>query len=69
MATTPVQRIFNITAKRCKNAACLTRDQIVDRYNDKTILRLSTKSEPISKGWVDSAFAIWDRALSTPTIQ
>ena len=34
-----------------------------------TRLRVSSKSERISKGWVDNAFTIWDKALSHPAIQ
>ena len=69
MATAPVQRIFDINTKRFENGVRLTRDQIVDLYNDPSRLRLSSSSEPISKSLVDSAFTIWDRALSVPSIQ
>ena len=68
-ATTPVQRIFDINAKRFEHGARLIRDQIVNLYSDQRRLRLSIKSEPISKGWVDCAFTVWDRALSLPAIQ
>ena len=69
MATTPVQRIFDINTKRFENGVRLTRDQIVDLYNDPSKLRLSSLSEPITKSLVDSAFTIWDRALAVPSIQ
>ena len=70
MATTPVQRIFVINTKRFENGVrSLTREQILDLYNDQYKLRLSSLSEPISKSLVDCAFTIWDRALSVPAIQ
>ena len=69
MATTPVQRIFDINDMRLENGARLTRDQLVDLYNGTKTLRLSSKSEPNSKGWANCAFTIWDRALSVPAIQ
>ena len=66
MATTPVQRIFDVNAKRTEQGQNLGRDAIVQAYKK---LRLSTASEEISPNWVDCAFTIWDRALCKPAIQ
>ena len=67
LARTPVQRIFDINNRRFKLGTNVTAQQIVDLYALK--LRLSDRSESITKGWVASAFTIWDRALSKPAIQ
>ena len=67
LARTPIQRIFDINNRRFKLGTNVTAQQIVDIYSEK--LQMSDRSESITKGWVVSAFAIWDRALSKPEIQ
>ncbi len=67
LARTCVQRIFDVNQRRFAHGVRVTPDTMVKLYHDN--LRLSEKSEPITKSWVDCAFTIWDRAMSRPSIQ
>ncbi len=67
LARTPVQRIFDVVNRREAQGMRISAEAMVKLYSDN--LRLSERAEPITKSWVETAFNVWDRALSKPTIQ
>ena len=67
LARTPVQRIFDICQRRHQLGPKISVEKMVEVYATK--LRLSERSEKITRTSIDMAFTVWDRALSRPTIR
>ena len=68
LGRTSIQRIFDLQSLRVKHSIQNPK-KMSEFYNENLNVNKDTGTEQVTESFCDTAFTIWDRALSIPTVQ